>query len=498
MITASMPVSPLKEVLQRSREQQQAWARLPVRERLLPVKKFRHLLAEEDVDLCEAVARDLNKPADEVLAGEILPVAEACRFLTREARQILRPRRTSLRHRPLWLWGQSDTVHRRPRGVVGIIGTWNYPIFLNCVQLLPALTAGNAVIWKPSEVAPATAQVITDLLRRAGYPQDLIQVLPATREAGAELANADIDHIVFTGSSITGRKLAEHLGRRLISSTMELSGCDAMFVLQDANVDLAARAAWFGSTVNRGQTCIAARRALVHRSVYQPFIDALKSLSATAAPMPLALGSQVQQAERLLQDAQAQGATVLETGGHSGKNGDAGSCMPSIVVDAKPDMALCLEASFAPLLSVLPFDTVDEALEMDNQCAYALGASIFTGNPELGKRLAGQMRAGLVTVNDVLVPIAHPATPFGGRGESGWGVTQGAEGLLEMTVPQVVSVRGGTFRQHYGAATGTPPMPAEGFRGMLQWSHGATFGQRWRGFIRLLRNAKAKPKEQGN
>jgi acyl-CoA reductase-like NAD-dependent aldehyde dehydrogenase len=492
MITTSIPTSPLSEVVQRGRQQQQAWARLPVSVRLRPVRNFRHLLAEESDALCEAVARDLNKPADEVLAGEILPVAEACRFLLREARRVLRPRRTTARQRPLWLWGQSDTVHRRPRGVVGIIGTWNYPIFLNCVQILQAVTAGNAVIWKPSEVTPASADIVADLLLRAGYPQDLIQVLPATREAGHELANADIDHIVFTGSSITGRKLAETLGRRLISSTMELSGCDAMFVLEDANIDMAARAAWFGSTVNRGQTCIAARRAIVHRSVYQPFIEALKSLSSNAAPMPLALPSQVQQADRLVRDAQAQGATVLETGPNRQKNGEADGCLPTIVVDAKPDMSICQEASFAPLLSVLPFDTVDEALQMDAQCPYALGSSVFTGTPERGLRMAAHLRAGLVAVNDVVVPIAHPATPFGGRGESGWGVTQGPEGLLEMTIPQVVSVRGGSFRPHYGAATGTPPMPAEGFKGLLQWSHGATFGKRWRGFFHLLRNARSK------
>ncbi len=496
MITTNIPAGPLSEVLQRGRQQQQAWARLPVPQRLRPVRKFRHLLVEQSDTLCAAVARDLNKPADEVLAGEILPIAEACRFLLREARRLLRPRRTSFRQRPLWLWGQSDTVHRRPRGVVGIIGTWNYPIFLNCVQILQALTAGNAVIWKPSEVAPASADAVTDLFAEAGFPQDLLQVLPATREAGLELANAEIDHVVFTGSSTTGRKLAETLGRRLISSTMELSGCDAMFVLDDANIDLAARAAWFGSTVNRGQTCIAARRAIVQRTVYQPFIEALKSLSATAAPMPLALQSQVQQADRLVRDAQAQGATVLQE--NSTKNGHSDSCAPTIVVDAKPDMALCQEASFAPLLSVLPFDSVEEALEIDTQCPYALGASIFTGTPERGLRMAAHLRAGLVSVNDVVVPIAHPATPFGGRGESGWGVTQGPEGLLEMTIPQVVSVRGGTFRPHYGAATGTPPMPAEGFRALLQWGHGATFGKRWKGFFQLLRNARAKPSSDGD
>ncbi|HLN32009.1 MAG TPA: aldehyde dehydrogenase family protein [Gemmataceae bacterium] len=488
MSMTSIAEKPLADVLRRARRAQEAWAQLPVRQRLRLVRSFRHLLVEESTALCEAVARDLNKPADEVIAGEILPLAAACRFLEREANGLLRPRRTSAWQRPIWLWGQADTIHRRPRGVVGIIGTWNYPILLNGVQIVQALTAGNAIVWKPSELGPSSAKVIVDLLLRAGCPQDLVQSLPATREAGQDLANADVDHIVFTGSSTTGRKLAETLGRRLVSSTLELSGCDALFVLDDANIDLAARAAWFGSTVNCGQTCIAARRAIVHRSVYQSFIDALKSVSAAALPMHLALESQATQATRLIHDAQAQGATVLDTSRPTEKNGEGTStCWPTIVLDAKPEMSFCQEASFAPILSVMPFDTVEEAVQMDALCPYALGASVFTGSAERGLSIASHLRAGMVTVNDVVVPTAHPATPFGGRGESGWGVTQGPEGLLEMTVPQVVSVRGGSFRPHYGASVGKPPMSAERFRGLLQWSHAATFGKRMRGLFRMVR-----------
>src|SRR5207237_1636745 len=134
---------------------------------------------------------------------------------------------------------------------------------------------------------------------------------PATREAGEELADADIDHVVFTGSSATGRRLAEHLGRRLVTSTLELSGCDALFVLEDADVGLAARAAWFGATVNRGQTCLASRRILVHRSLYEAFVDALRPLLRTAEPMRLALALLVKLAEYSVRDALASGARLV-------------------------------------------------------------------------------------------------------------------------------------------------------------------------------------------
>src|SRR5947209_8854614 len=228
MTPTSITALPLSEALARCREQQADWVSVPVRKRLRLVRAFRHLLVNECDRLCEAVGRDLGKPVEETLAAEILPLAAACRFLEREAGRLLRPARVPGKHRPLWLWGQSDTVYRRPRGVVGIIGTWNYPLLLNGVQLLQALTAGNGVLWKPSELAPASAAALLDLLTRAGCPAHLVHLMEATRAAGQELANADVDHIVFTGSATTGRVLAEHLGRRLVSSTLELSGCDAM------------------------------------------------------------------------------------------------------------------------------------------------------------------------------------------------------------------------------------------------------------------------------
>jgi acyl-CoA reductase-like NAD-dependent aldehyde dehydrogenase len=375
---------------------------------------------------------------------------------------------------------------------VGIIGTWNYPIFLNGVQIIQAVTAGNGVVWKPSELGPSSADVLSKLFQQAGYPRGLVHVLPATREAGHDLANADIDHVIFTGSSRTGRKLAETLGRRLISSTMELSGCDAMFVLEDADVNLAAQAAWFSATANRGQTCISSRRAFVHQSVYRSFIDALKPFAESAAPMPLALESQVEQADRMVQEAVSEGAIAITGASADPDNRDHMSCTPTVVADARPEMTVCQEASFAPIIAVLPFERVDDALRMDASCSYGLAASIFTASRVRANEIARHLRVGMVAVNDVIVPTAHPATPFGGRRESGWGVTQGEEGLLEMTVTQVVSVTRGKFRPNYGAAIGKPFLSAEGYRAMLESGHAASFGSRVGALRRLIRAMRGK------
>jgi acyl-CoA reductase-like NAD-dependent aldehyde dehydrogenase len=467
-----------------SRGQQQVWAQLPVAARLQAVRRFRHLLVDHAEQLCDAVQQDLGKPHAETLACEILPVAEACKFLERHAARLLRPRRVSVFDRPLWLWGQRDAVHRRPRGIIGIIGTWNYPLFLNGVQIVQALTAGNAVLWKPSEVAPRSADALWETLCQARFPEGLHERLPATREAGRQLADADVDHVVFTGHADTGRVLASHLGKRLISSTLELSGCDAMFVLDNADVELAARAAWFGTTLNGGQTCLAVRRAFVARPVYDDFLQALARHANGSPPAHLALPAQSQQAVRLIQEALADGARLL-CGDQRVAESDR--ITPAIVVDARPEMNICREASFAPLSAVIPFDRLEEALAAQGLCPYALGASVFTQRPERAIALAPRLRAGSVCVNDVIAPTAHPATPFGGWHASGWGVTHGAEGLLEMTVPQVVSIRSGRWRPHYDRSGATRWTSYSMLKAMLHWDHGGTWGTRWRGLRGLFK-----------
>jgi aldehyde dehydrogenase (NAD+) len=487
MATTSISATALADHVQRCRRQQEAWARLPLSQRLRPVRALRRLLVSSCDAVCAAVARDVDKPPEETLACEILPLADACRFLERTASRLLRPRRIATRHRPLWLWGQGDIVYRQPRGLVGIIGTWNYPILLNGVQLVQALTAGNGVLWKPSEVAPASAALLFDLLGQAGFPGDLVHLLEATRAAGAELAEADVDHVVFTGSAATGRRLAETLGRRLVSSTLELSGCDALFVLDDADLSLAARATWFGVMLNRGQTCLAVRRVFVPRARYEAFTAALAPLAAAAAPRRLAQAAQAEHASRLVQEALGEGARLLTPSLTPERDGAAGLFTPTVILDARPEMALCREATFAPVLAVLPFDRLDDAVRQDGLCPYGLGAAIFTANPVRAERLAARLRVGLVTINEVIVPTAHPATPFGGRRDSGWGVTQGAEGLLEMTVPQVVSTYGSPIRLHYRLPGGVGPGQRELLHGLLKWSHAATLRQRWRGLLQLLR-----------
>ena len=464
------------------------WAAVPFAERLRPIREFRHLLADDPTPLTDAIAADVNRPADEVIATDFLPTAETCRFLVRNAVGVLRPRRPG--GRPLWLFGCRDTIHRRPHGVVGLIGTWNYPLYLNAVPILHALAAGNGVVWKPSEQTPRFAPVLHALFARAGFPPDLVTLLPATREAGPLLAEAEVNFVHFTGSESVGRRLAAKLGERLIPSVLELSGVDAVVVLPDADVKLAARSAWYGATMNAGQTCMATRRVFVQREVYPKFVAELRPLVEAAPAMRLQTRGQVEQTDRLVRQAVTAEAIA-------GKHlpADDHTVRPTALLGVDPlDAALFREVSFAPVLGVTPFDTPDEAVSLHNACAFGLAAGVFTGDASAGAELAGRLRCGAVVVNDVIVPTAHPGTPFGGRGASGWGSTQGEDGLLQMTVPQVVTVRAGKFRPHVDAGLGENPGFGDVSRGLLAFGHGRTLGERWRGFRRLVRGALAGKK----
>ncbi len=472
------------------RSAQQSWSRLSVRERLKPIRELRHLLVDRTNEICEVVAADVGRPATEVIGTELLPTTAALKFLEREASRILKPRKVAGRLRPTWLMGCRDVVYHRPWGVVGVIGTWNYPVFLNVGQIASALVAGNGVVWKPSENAPRTADLTHRLFLDAGFPSELFAKLPATREGGSQLAEADVDHVVFTGSDRIGRKLAARLGERLIPSTLELSGCDAMFVLEDANLSMAAKAAWFGLVLNRGQTCIAVRRVFVHRSKMAEFVEFLRPLAEAAKPLSLVTPGQVEQSARLIDDAVKHGATAIRGTGIPACASN--QLRPTILLDASPDAAIYLEASFAPVLAVISFDRIDNAVSLAARSPFGLSASIFSQDTVTARELAARIPSGSVVINDVIAATAHPATPFGGRGASGWGVTQGPEGLLAMTVPQVVTVRKGTFRPHLDEAASPDPATHDIMRGLLRATHGRGFRD-WIGGIReMIRGIRRK------
>ncbi len=433
-----------------------AWAGTPLPSRLAVVARARKLIARE----AAALANTMGRAASDTLVAEVLPLAEAARFLLRRAPTILAPVQPA-GGRPLWLLGIRAEIRREPCGVVLILAPSNYPLFLPGAQALQALVAGNAVCVKPAPGCAAPMLALADVLRRAGLPDGVLQVLdPDTGEAASR---AGFDRIVLTGSALTGVRVLHAAAATLTPTTMELSGADAVFVLPGADLDLVAGCLAYGLRLNGGATCIAPRR------VFVPVADAAALEARLLARLPVVPDAAVPPAiaarlDRLLAQAVHDGARIAA----------GGTGRPVVLADARPGMALLHEDVFAPWLALVAVPDTEAALAVSAECPYALGASVFGPEPA-ALVVAARVRAGSVCVNDLIVPTADPRLPFGGRGRSGFGSTRGAEGLLEMTVPKAVSVRRGRFRPHLDAPT---PADAASFARMTALLHGG-WRDRW-------------------
>ena len=477
----------LAEKLLLMRIAQGQWEQLPIKDKLQKVRKFRHLLVVQRDKIAKALFLDSGKPYEEALGAEILPLAEACKFLEKNAAHLLSPRKIRSSDTPWWLFLQKSKVHRKARGIVGIIGTWNYPLFLNGVQIIQALVAGNGVVWKPSENALETNKILAELLLET-FPPDIFKELSSSRESGPVLIDSNIDFVVMTGSVETGKAIAKKCAERLIPSTLELSGIDSLLLLDDGDVDLAVNAAWFAMNINAGQTCMASRRFLIPETMLEKVATKLLELARNFKPRKILMESQADCALPLIDAAMVEGAELIWPLNKSDiwKDGHFDAC---ILINVREEMGICNEAIFAPVLSVITYKSIEDVIRISNACAFGLCASIFTSSVQVGEKIALELKVGSVSINDAIVPHAHPATPFGGVGLSGWGATQGEEGLLEMTRPMSISVVSGKFRPHYELAT---PKAADSIpivEGILLALHSPNWVGRIKGWIQFLSGA---------
>ncbi|HEX8204098.1 MAG TPA: aldehyde dehydrogenase, partial [Isosphaeraceae bacterium] len=302
--------------------------------------------------------------------------------------------------------------------------------------------------------------------------------LPEAADAARAAIAAGVDRVVLTGSAAAGRAVLGQLAPRLVPATMELSGCDACLVLAGADLDLAARALAFSLRFNGGATCIAPRRVFVPRAL-APDLARRLAEAVAAGPSRRLEPDEARRIGPLVRDALARGAELI-----AGRAPDGGDLVgPLVLAGVDPDARLLREDPFGPVLALVGVTDEDEAIGLAAACPYALGASIF-GDPRRARALAGRVPAGVVQVNDLIVPTADPRLPFGGRGASGFGRTRGAEGLLEMTATKVVMVRGGRARPHY------EPLAAEDAAAVaayLRAAHAGSIAARARGAARLVR-----------
>lgn len=348
------------------------------------------------------------------------------------------------------------SVHYRPRPIVGIVAPWNYPVANLLMDGIAALAAGCAVLLKPSERTPLTAELLLRGWLDSGAPE-VMAVVQGAREA-VEAVVDNSDYIQFTGSSATGAKVMERAARRLTPVSLELGGKDPMIVLEDADVELAAHAAVWGAMFNAGQTCVSVERVYVLEQVYDKFVEAvvrdvnnLKMGAGEGFDFGAIIDdSQVDVTARHVDDALAKGARAL-TGGKR-PSGVGSFYPPTVLVDVDHSMACMTEETFGPTLPIMKVATVAEAVRLANDSPYGLSAAVFSRDVERAKDVALELDCGAVNINDVISNLMCTTAPMGGWKTSGIGVRfGGAEGLRKfcrqeaIVAPRTSAGAGGNY-----------------------------------------------------
>lgn len=471
-------------LLSTARVSQATWAQRPLSARLGILRRFTALVAHRADELAETVALP-QRSRVETYTAELIPLAEAARYLVAHAPRLLRPRREVRGGRWWWKRGAIVETRREPWGVVLIIGPSPSPLLIPGVQMLQALAAGNAVLLKPGRDGMASAQALRMLFVEAGGDAALVQLLSEGTDAVDGAIEAGADHVVMTASTLHGKAVLRQTAETLTPTTLALTGCDAVFIQAEADIELAARAIRYGLTTNAGGSCLAPRRLFVHRSRYDDLLNALQRQAADWVAKPVA-GEASEQARTLLQEAVTAGAVVV-----LGAIPEDDHWMPVIVAEVSPLADIARTDWSAPVASIFPVDDDGQALEQSSHCPYALGASVF-GEPRAAAIFARQVPAGCVVINDLIAPTNDPRVSIAPWNASGFGVTRGPEGLLQLTRLKVVVEQRSPRPPHLEAAEPS----VDELQGWLNLTHGHSLSQRWRGLRQLARGMWRRPQQR--
>jgi succinate-semialdehyde dehydrogenase / glutarate-semialdehyde dehydrogenase len=431
-----------RQAIGRARLAQAGWARVPIRERSHILSRFASLVLANSDRILDLIQDESGKARISALE-EVLDTARGVRVWAAQAPGVLRPER----HPGAIPVLTKAVEHHRPVGVVGIITPWNYPFTLPATDGAAALLAGNAVVLKPDSQTPFTALLLAELFTEAGLPANLFTVLPGSGTTLGPVLTAEVDYLMFTGSTATGRKLALGCAERLIGFSAELGGKNPVLVLADADLDAAAIGTVRAAFANTGQLCVSVERAYVHAKVYDEFVT--KLVAATAGLRigvghswdfdlgSLASAAQLDTVSSHVGDAVAKGATLL-AGGLARPDIGPYCYEPTILTGVVEGMTVYREETFGPVLSIYRVESEDEAIAAANDTQYGLNASIWSA--KRGQQVASQIMAGTVNINEGYAAAwgAHRA-PMGGMGESGIGRRHGAHGLLKYTESQTVA-----------------------------------------------------------
>ncbi|HTX30779.1 MAG TPA: succinic semialdehyde dehydrogenase [Solirubrobacteraceae bacterium] len=430
----------------RAREAQAQWRESSFAERQQILLRFHDLVLDRQAEILDVIQLESGKARRHAFE-EVLDVAVVSRYYARSTERLLRTQR----RRGVIPVLTATWEHHHPVGVVGVISPWNYPLTLSISDAVPAIAAGNAVVMKVDSKTPFSGLIALELIEAAGLPPGVLQVVTGSgAELGPELIER-ADYIMFTGSTSVGRDVASQAAKRLVPSSMELGGKNAMIVLRDANLARAVEGAERAMFSNSGQLCISIERLLVHEDIADEFV---KRLVKHVGRMRLGSGlnydfdmgsliseEQLEAVSEHVDDAVGKGAKVL-VGGKARPDIGPYFYEPTILGEVKDGMSLFADETFGPVVAVSTFSDEEEALRRANASCFGLNFSLWTRDVSHGRALATRLEAGTVNINEGYIATwGSVDAPMGGMKDSGLGRRHGATGILKYTEPQTVSVQ---------------------------------------------------------
>lgn len=435
-----------RAVIARAREAQKRWAKSDFDTRRSVLRHIqRHVLDHAD-ELCELIVRDSGKTRENAMLGEIWPVSEKIRWTLKHGEKHLRPERV-----PSGLFlHKKATIEYRPRGVIGVICPWNYPLQNILGPTVHSLFAGNATVVKVSEHVAWSAgrfqRIFDEAFDAHGLPRDLVQCIHGYGDTGAALVSGGVDLVVFTGSMGNGRKVIAESAKTITPVIAELGGKDALVVCDDADLEQAVHAALNGSFIAAGQNCLAAERTLVMDGIYDRFVARVAELAGElrqGAPGrervdvgSLVTPQQLEIVEHLVEDACRKGARAIVGGKRADRSGNFFE--PTVLVDVTPDMKIMQEETFGPVMVICRVRDDEDAIRVANSTQYGLGLTVLSKDRRRAKRIADGIETGGVSMNDFGLTYMAQDLPFGGVRGSGFGRLNGREGLRACTNPRAV------------------------------------------------------------
>jgi acyl-CoA reductase-like NAD-dependent aldehyde dehydrogenase len=442
-VIATFPVCGEQEVadaVERARQAAAWWAGLPAKERERRLLAWKSYITRFMGRLSELVRSETGKPLAEAQL-EILLAVVHIDWAARNARRVLRSRRV---RSGLVAINQAATLEYQPLGVVGVIGPWNYPVFTPMGSIAYALAAGNAVVFKPSELTPAVGRWLVNSFAEVNPEQPVLQLITGFGATGDHLARSAVNKIAFTGSAATARKVMAACAQNLTPLVAECGGKDAFLVDADADLDAAADACAWGAMSNAGQTCIGVERVYVVDDVYHTFLEKLTERVTKLRPGedreadygPMTMPEQIEVIEKHIADALARGGRPVVGGIASIRAPYVG---PVILADVPEESRAVTDETFGPTVTVTRVASLAEGVALANGSQYGLGATVFAGNKRAAMSAARSLRTGMTSINGVMSYAGIPSLPFGGSGDSGFGRIHGADGLREFSRPKSIA-----------------------------------------------------------